>query len=111
MANIVNPHQMSWVNPTTATAANGNTVAWSANNDLAGIEIYFDGVAAVDVPVSFGTTSMSLLNVAAYEALAIGSHTVGIAVVTSEGSVGQESNIVTFLIDLIPSAPTNLALA
>lgn len=111
MALPVNPKNINWLNPTTATAANGNTVPWNANTDLAGIQIDLDSQPAVSVPLAFGANTFQINSLSAYQGLSLGTHNVAIAVVTVEGAVSPESNIVQFLIDVVPFAPTNLVLS
>jgi hypothetical protein len=106
-----NPKNVSWANPTQATDQTGATVAWSAATDLAGIEIQFDSVPAVSVPVAFSTASFDLTSLAAYKALATGSHSLALAVTTKEGASSSFSGAVSFLIEVTPLAPTAVVVA
>jgi|ERR1700742_2248442 len=107
----VNPKTISWTNPTTGTDVTGATVPFDATADLGGIEIQLDGVGAVSVPVSLGATSFDLTTLAAYTALTVGSHTVGLAVVSKEGAASDFAPPLTFLAAVKPAVPTAVALA
>lgn len=111
MTNPVNPKNVSWVNPTQATDQTGALVAWDAATSLAGIEIQFDSVPAVSVPVALGATSFDLTSIAAYKALLAGAHALDMAVVTKEGATSQFSGTVPFLIEVTPLAPTAVVVA
>jgi len=108
---VTNPQTVSWANATQATDQNGNIVSWNATSDMAGVEIAFDGQAAVSVPASSAITSVTLKSVAGYSALPAGQHTLTVSDVTKEGAVSAPSQTVTFLIALVPMAPTNIQLA
>lgn len=105
----VNPKTASWVNPTQATDENGATVPFDATTDLAGVEIAFDGAAAVAVPSA--TTSIDLTTLDAYMALPVGKHTLTVADVTKEGVVGQFSVAAEFQRAVVPFAPSAVVLA
>lgn len=108
---VTNPKTLTWANATQAVNSAGATVAWSAAADMAGIQVSFDGQAAISVPTSLGATSLQLNTIAAYLALPVGTHTLAMADVTTEGAVGQSSAPVSFLVDVVPLAPTSVALA
>lgn len=108
---VTNPKTLSWANATQAVNSGGATVAWDPTTDMAGIQISFDGQAAVSVPTSLGATSFNLTTLAAYLALPVGQHTLAMADVTKEGAVGASSPPVTFLTDVVPLAPTSVTLA
>jgi hypothetical protein len=113
MGTIVNPTKVTWVDPTTGTDATGATVPWDATTDRAAVEIQFDGVGVVDVPVSTGVDTLDLTTVAAFEALPAGAHSLTMAEVTKEGTVGKASAATTFSVDhtITPDAPTSVKLA
>lgn len=108
---IINPKTISWVNATQGINQSGATVAWDPTTDLAAVEISFDGVAAVTVPVALGATSFNLTTLPAYTALPSGSHTIGLAEVTKEGAVSAFAASVTFLVSVVPLAPTSVVVA
>jgi hypothetical protein len=108
---ITNPRKISWNNPTEGIDASGNTVAWNASTDLAGIEIELDGTPEVSVPVSLGANNFDLTTLASYKALAVGQHTIAMAVVTKEGAVSPFTSAVTFLSAVVPLVPTNIVVA
>lgn len=108
---VTNPKTISWVNAVQAVDQNGNTVAWSASADLAGVQIAFDGQAAVSVPATTAITQLALASIAGYSTLAAGQHTVTVAEVTKEGAVSPPSVSASFLIALVPLAPTTVMVA
>lgn len=108
---VFNPKKLSWVNPTQAIQPDGTTGAWDAATDLAGIQIAFDKVPAVSVPVALGATSFDLPSLTPYKALSLGPHTVAISVVTKTGVASDLSAAVTFQFDVVPFAPTAVAVA
>lgn len=101
-----NPKTVSWVNSTQGTDQNGNTVPWDATADLAAIAIEIDAETVLSVPVSLGATSFDLTTLASYQALAAGSHTLELALVTKEGAVSAFAAPDTFSIGVVPLAPT-----
>lgn len=110
MANPTNPTTLNWVNPTQAKDQSGNTIAYNAAADQAGIEISFDGTPAF-VVTDGAVTTQSLVALTPYLALPPGVHTLGLAVATKEGSVSPFAAPVTFSIAVIPLAPTSVVLA
>lgn len=108
---VTNPKSVSWTNPTQAIDPNGATIAWDPATDLAAIEIQIDGTGAVSVPVSLGATSFALTSLSAYQALAVGAHSLGLAIVTKEGAVSPFSGTTPFLRAVVPLAPTAVVLA
>lgn len=108
---VTNPKTVSWANAIQAVNSAGATVAWDPTSDMAGIQISFDGNTAVSVPTSLGATSFNLTTLAAYLALPAGQHALVMADVTKEGAVGGFSAPLTFLIAVVPLAPTSVALA
>lgn len=110
MTMITNPSTASWVNATQGTDQNGNTVPWDALTDMAGVQVSFDGQPAVSVPTQFAN-KIALSTVGSYAALPPGQHTMTVADVTKEGAVSPPSQTVTFLVAVVPNAPTGLALA
>lgn len=108
---ITNPKTISWTNATQGVDQNGNTVPWSASADLAGVQISFDGAAAVSVPATTAITQLALSSIAGYSTLAAGQHTVTVAEVTKEGAVSPPSVVQTFLTAVVPLAPTSVVLA
>ena len=107
---VTNPKTATWTNPTQATDANGVPVAFDPSQDMAGIEIQLDDQPAVVVPAGVAT-SFDLTSLDAFKALSPGEHTLGLAIVTKEGTVGQFASGATFQRAVIPLAPTSLALA
>lgn len=107
---VINPTHVNWVNPTQALAPDGSQVAWDANTDLGGVEIQLDGVPVVSAPVAFGATSFDLTTISTYQSLPVGSHTIGMAVVTKEGAASKFTDPVTFLRSVVPFAPTGVTL-
>jgi hypothetical protein len=108
----VNPKNLNWTWPTTAVDQNGQSVAL-ALSDIAAVEIQFDGGAVIDVTAVTGASgpqaSLILATLAAYQALPPGTHTVDIAARTAEGAVGGFSAPVSFLIAVVPVAPTAIS--
>lgn len=113
MALPVNPKTLSWTWPTTAKDQNGNSVPL-ALTDIAAVEVQFDGGAVIDVTAVTGASgpqaSLILATLAAYQALSAGTHTVDVAARTTGGSIGGFSAPVTFLIAVVPDAPTAVSL-
>lgn len=107
----VNPKTISWVNPTQAHDQNGAVTAWDAATDMAGITIQIDGQDAVSVPTSAGATKFDITTLDAYKALPVGAHSLKIADVTKEGTVGDQSAAAPFSVAVVPLAPTAVALA
>jgi hypothetical protein len=97
---------LSWVNPT--ARADGSAYTQAQN---AGYEIQFDGVGQVSVPVAWGT-SFDLSTLAAFTALPVGTHQLGLAVVDTGGLVSSYTTI-SFpkFSGSPPLAPTAVALA
>lgn len=114
MANPINPKTATWTWPTTAKDQNGNNVPL-ALSDIVAVEVQFDGGTPIDVTSVTGssaaTGALNLTTLPAYQALAVGTHTIDIAARTAEGSVGVFTAPITFLIGLVPDAPTAFALA
>lgn len=106
-----NPKTLSWTWPTTAKDQNGNTVSL-ALSDIVAAELQFDGGAVIDVTSVTGASgaqaSLVLSTLDAYKALSPGTHTVDVAAKTAEGSIGGFSAPVSFLIAVVPDAPTAL---
>lgn len=113
MALPTNPKTLSWTWPTTAKDQNGATVPL-ALSDIAAVEVQFDGGTPIDVTAVTGASgpaaSLILATLAAYQALTAGTHTVDIAARTAEGSVGGFSAPISFLIAVVPDAPSAVAL-
>lgn len=115
MANpVINPKTVTWTWPSTGKDQNGNAVSISLA-DLVALEVQFDGGSPIDVTSVTGNSgangSLVLTTLPAYQALSVGTHTIDIAARTAEGSVGVFSAPLTFLIGLVPDAPTAVALA
>lgn len=110
MATPINIKGVSWKDPTSAKDQNGQTVAWDAATDRAGMSIKLDGTGVVSVPVAAGVSTFDLRTLAAYQALQPGPHTLGLAEVTKEGIVGEYASDVPFLVGFVPGAPTEVAL-
>lgn len=96
------PHVMTWTNPTTDT--DGNPYG---QNDNAGYTIAVDGTPGVSVPLAFGT-SFDIGSLAGVQALKSGQHSVALALVSKQGVTGVFSNPATFPIFATPAAPANL---
>lgn len=111
MAIPINPTRANWVNPTQAKDANGAVVPWDPTTDFGGIQLVLDGTPAVSVPAQAAITTFDLTSLAAYQALPVGSHTLGLAVTTKEGVSSAFSPPVTFLRAVVPLAPTAVVLA
>jgi hypothetical protein len=77
---------------------------------MAGIEIQLDGTGAVSVPAGVVTT-YSLPQVSAYAALAAGTHTLQLAIVSKEGSVSPFAASQTFQVAVVPLVPTSVVVA
>jgi hypothetical protein len=107
---LINPKHISWVNPLQATDKDGNLTTFDPTTDMKGIELQFDNGTPVEVDTGCVTTfDMSTLD--AYKALPRGTHKVDIAILTEEGAVGGFSPSVTFLIGVLPLAPTAVVLS
>lgn len=109
---VTNPKNLNWTWPTVAVDQNGASVAL-APSDIAAVEVQFDGGAVIDVTSVTGASgpqaALVLASLAAYQALKPGTHTVDIAARTAEGAVGGFSAPVSFLIAVVPAAPTALS--
>ena len=107
---LTNPKHITWVNPLTGTDQNGNVITWNPQTDMKGIELQFDGGTPIEVDCGF-VTSYDMSQLAQYKALPAGQHTVDMCILTDEGVLSGFSASVTFLIAVVPLAPTNVALA
>lgn len=98
---------LSWVNPTTNTDGS----AYDGAADNAGYTIEIDGQGEVSVPLAYGT-NFDLNQLADYQALKAGSHTVAIAAVTKEGVASDFSAPASFSVAAkVPSSPTGVSVA
>lgn len=97
-----NLHTAVWTNP--GTREDGE-VYGQANN--AGYEIGFDGLAAVSIPLAWGTT-FDLSTLAAFKALKTGTHTLQLSAVDTTGIVGDPGSA-TFQYSSPPMAPTGVS--
>lgn len=108
---VTNPKHLNWTNATQGTNVAGATVAWDPTSDMAGIQVSFDGQPAVSVPTALNATTLDMTTVAAFMALGAGQHTITMADVTKEGAVGQSAAPITFLLAVVPLAPTIVTVA
>ena len=101
----MNPHILSWENPTQDTDGNAYGQA-----DNAGYTIMLDDEPAISVPLAWGT-QFDLDTLSAFNSLKSGQHTAALAVVSKGGVSSAYSSPVTFPVLPAPMAPTNLRLA
>jgi hypothetical protein len=99
------PHILSWVNPTANTDGSAYT-----QSDNAGYTIEIDGTGTVSIPLAWGT-SFDLSTLAEWSTLKSGTHTVALAVVSTAGVSSAYSAPATFSVLSVPNPPTGLAVA
>ena len=103
------PHTLSWVNPTQDTATPPNPFDPAT---IAGYQIAFDGGAPFALPLTAAATSFDMSTLPQYQALARGKHTVTIDVIDNAGFISGLSNPpASFLIGFAPMAPSAVAVS
>lgn len=124
-APILNPTHLAWINPSTGTITNNDgtksTEPFDPAAHMKGIEVQFDGGTAIEADIGAAqtldltaTTGPGAAVAAAFAALADGSHTVDIAILTDGGKVSDFTATQSFSVskaDVTPGVATGLTLS